>query len=115
MDKDKQVLQHIIEYCGYIEKTIERFGKDFQVFEADWDFKSSVSFNIQQIGELAKKLSDQFVQETIDEIPWHDIAGMRDLFAHQYASMNLEEIWHTATMDIPELKRFCESYLLNSQ
>jgi len=111
MAKNKQVLKHIVEYCGNIEKTIERFGRDFLIFEEDWDYKSSISFNIQQIGELAKKLSDSFVKETEDVIPWHDIAGMRDLFAHQYASMNLEEIWHTATTDIPELKEFCESIL----
>ena len=111
MDKDKQILQHIIEYCGYIESTIERFGNDFSVFEKDWDYKSSISFNIQQIGELAKKLSEQFVQKTENDIPWHDIAGMRDLFAHQYASMNLEEIWHTAIMDIPALKEFCKSVI----
>lgn len=109
-NKDKQILQHIHEYCCQIEKTILRFGNDFSVFKDDWDYKSSIAFNIQQIGELAKKLSPEFVEETKGSIPWHDIAGMRDLFAHQYANMDLDEIWHTAAEDIPALKSFCESH-----
>ena len=107
MDKDTQIIEHIFRYCIQIENTINRFGEDFEKFEYDWDYKSSIAFNIQQIGELAKKLSDTFKAGN-KLIPWKDIAGMRDLFAHQYASMNVKEIWQTATEDIPELKKYCE-------
>lgn len=114
MDKDLNVLKRIIEYCDRIENTMSRFGKDFTVFVNDWDYRSSIAFNIQQIGELAKKLSKEFVDNTNDSIPWHDISGMRDLFAHQYDYMDLDEIWHTANQDIPELKEFCENIVSNN-
>ncbi len=113
MDKDIQIIQHIENYCHRIEETINRFGLDFDIFESDWDYKSSIAFNLQQIGELAKKLSDTFRENNAD-IPWKDISGMRDLFAHQYASMNLEEIWTTATIDIPILMSFCGQHLHNN-
>lgn len=110
-DKDKQILEHIVDYCGQIEKTICRFGDSFSVFEGDWDYKSSVSFNIQQIGELAKRLSEEYIEETRTDIPWKEIKDIRDLFAHQYASMNVEEIWNTAKNDIPHLAEFCQKQL----
>ena len=110
MDKDIQILQHILKYCCQIEETINRFGQTFEAFETDSDYQSSISFSILQIGELTKRISNDFRQE-YKQIPWKDISGMRDLFAHQYASMNINEIWHTANEDIPALKKFCQELL----
>ena len=31
-NRDAQILAHILEYCNRIEKTLSRFGKEFDVF-----------------------------------------------------------------------------------
>ncbi len=36
-------------------------------------------------------------------IPWSDIAGMRDILAHQYDKVNLNTLWSVIQDDIPEL------------
>jgi uncharacterized protein with HEPN domain len=64
-----------------------------------------------QIGEISIKLSDEFKEETSSEIPWRNVANMRNLFGHDYGSMDKSIIWKTATENIPELQAFLETEL----
>ena len=105
--KDRKMLQQIIRYCEKIEATIQRFGADFESFACDPDYVDSVSMNILQIGELAGSLSSEYVESTKASVDWRAIKGMRNIFAHDYGSMDMERTWYTATSDVPELKAFC--------
>ena len=40
-----------------------------------------------QIGELSKRMSEDF-KSTHTELPWSEMRGMRNLFAHEYESVN---------------------------
>ena len=115
LNRDKSILEHIVVYTVKIENSIRRFGNGFRVFLEDADFRDAVSMNILQIGELAKKLSDDYIQKTSHEMNWKAIKGMRDFFAHDYGSMDVERIWETAVNDIPALKEFCEDQIRNYQ
>lgn len=108
---DLQRIEHIKDYCVEIEKTINRYGRSFDIFAADMDYQKSVSFSILQIGELSGKLSEAFRNETAADVPWTAIRGMRNFFAHNYGSMSREVIWKTANEDIPALLAFCERIL----
>lgn len=105
--KDLQILKHIVDYCEKIEATVVRFGNDFEIFAHDSDYLDSVSMNLLQIGELSGKLSDEYSKETRAQIDWRAIKAMRNLFAHNYGSMDIEEIWNTVVYDIPGLKAYC--------
>lgn len=106
-NRDKSILTHIAEYCEKIQKSLERFGSDFETFQSDPDLRDSVSMNLLQIGELSKKLSDDFLTATRAEMNWRAIIGMRNLFAHDYGTMDIERIWETAVTDIPNLLNYC--------
>ena len=108
---DSQRLAHIRDYCNEIGKTIERYGKNFTVFDADSDYQRSISFSIMQIGELSAGLSEEFRRQTSDRIQWGPMKGMRNLVAHHYGSMSRDIIWETAVTDIPVLKKFCDEQL----
>lgn len=108
---DLQRLEHIRDYCDEIRKTIERYGKSFEIFDADADYQRSVSFCILQIGELSGKLSEEYRRETAKQIQWGPIKGMRNLVAHSYGSMSRDIIWETAIHDIPVLRDFCDEQL----
>ena len=108
---DIQRIEHIKHYCEDITKSIERFGNDFETFRTDKDFYNSVSMGIMQIGELSSRLSDGFKQETKAQIPWGLVRSMRNMFAHDYYSMDKDTVWETATNDILTLLHFCDSII----
>jgi len=49
-------------------------------------------------------LSRDFL-EKYPQVPWSDIAGMRDRLIHHYFGVNLKDVWYTVKVDIPALKK----------
>ena len=111
VNPDIQRIQHIREHCDRIAQTVNRYGHDFNVFVSDGDYFDSVSMKILQIGELAGALSEEFREKTKSKMQWGAIRGMRNLFAHAYASMDKKVIWEVAVQDIPGLMQFCDSII----
>lgn len=101
------LLQGILTHCERIENTIERFGKDENLFERDNDYHDSVVFNVLQIGELAGKLPSDYVKETENEMNWNSIYAMRNIIVHAYGTVDLKLIWKVANYDVPVLKEYC--------
>ena len=58
-----------------------------------------------QIGELAKNLTDDVLQLDAS-VPWKEIKGMRDYFAHEYHEMDADIIWNTI-VEIPSFQKQC--------
>ena len=114
MDRvDYERILHIKRYCEDIAGTIIRFGETFDLFSKDIDYYNSLSMSIMQIGELSVSLSDEFKDSTRTQVPWGLIKGMRNHFAHGYATMEKNDIWETATKDIPNLLHFCVRVIEN--
>ena len=108
MDRgDLERIKYMKRYCEDITATIKRFGNSHDIFVRDIDFCNSISMSIMQIGELSAGLSEEFRDSTRMQMPWGLIKGMRNRFAHVYATMEKDDIWETATKDIPNMLRFC--------
>lgn len=54
------------------------------------------------IGEAARHMSEALVSKNPD-VPWKRIIGMRHKLVHDYFETDLEVVWTTATVHIPEL------------
>ena len=108
--RDADIIRHMLRYCGEIDAALAAFGNSEEAFMENPVFRNAVSMPVQQIGELAKHLSDAFIDEH-SQIPWRQIKGMRDWFAHQYLHMDAAVIWTVAKEDLPPLRAFCESWL----
>ncbi len=106
--RDQDLILHIQRYCKEIDEAVQHFGDVESVFMSDAVYRNAVSMPVQQIGELCKHLSNDFI-ESYPEIPWSQIKGMRTWFAHQYLNMDKEIIWDVLHNGIPELKAFCDS------
>lgn len=111
-NRDFTILKHMLKYCDEISKTVERFGRKLDDFKNDNDYKDSLSMKIFQIGELANHLTDEYLEETKNEMNWNAIRGMRNRFAHGYGKMDLSKIFYTAIEDIPVIKEFLEKQLI---
>lgn len=106
--KDKGRLLQIINHCERINNKIHNIDKKF--FSNDIDTKEIVCFNIFQIGELAKGLSDEFIDK-YNKIPWKQIKGMRDRIGHGYDTIEFDVVWYTAKDNINELLEYCKEIL----
>jgi uncharacterized protein with HEPN domain len=72
--------------------TIERFLTDTLTQDA-------VVRRLMIIGEAAKKI-DQSTRQSLPQIPFDDIARMRDTITHAYWRTNLQVVGETATKDL---------------
>jgi uncharacterized protein with HEPN domain len=74
---------------------------------SDFLYKNSLAMDVLQIGELVKNLTVDFKQ-THKDMPWGDIAGMRDIAAHGYGDFDFDVLWETVNEDIELLKSYCQ-------
>jgi uncharacterized protein with HEPN domain len=110
VNKNISIVEHILKYCQEISIMVKRFGDTFDEFNGDFAYKHACSMCILQIGELTAHLTDDFKQ-AYDDIPWRSIKAMRNVAAHAYGNMSIENTWATVSQDIPVLLSQCASIL----
>lgn len=82
MKKDNLVyLKHIMDSILHIEEYTK--GVEHKNFLKNNLVQSGVIREIEIIGEASKRLTHEF-KEKHQEIPWKQIAGMRDKLVHDY-------------------------------
>lgn len=79
-------------------------GMSYEQFADDDKTVFAVVRAIEIVGEAVKHIPQDFRREFTD-IPWRDMAGMRDVLIHEYFGIDLETVWKTVKEDIPKLKR----------
>ncbi len=79
-------------------------------FINDEKLKRAVSMTVINIGELVKNITEDTRKEYSD-IPWRAIAGMRDIAAHKYQTLRMEDVYNTVCIDFPTLKEQFEKLL----
>lgn len=110
VNRDKNVLDHIEQYCDQIGETVALFGSDYNVFSSNNTYRNACCMCLLQIGELTNVLSDDF-KDTHPDIPWKQIKGFRNIVAHAYGTIEAPIVWDIVTTDIPELKDYCRKCL----
>ena len=94
-------VEDILEAIARIERYVE--GLTFEQFQADQKTVDAVIRNLEVIGEAVRYLSTD-LQSLPDDVPWIDIAGMRNILIHEYFGVDLNIIWQTLTQDLPALR-----------
>jgi len=110
MRSDAELIRSILYYCGEIQNNITDVGNDIEDFIDSRMCQHACSFCIEQIGRNVKDLSKELT-DRYNEVPWSEIAGMRDIIAHRYHRIIIDRIWATITENIPVLKESCEKIL----
>lgn len=109
--RNKGRLQNIIDYSNNVTMLIE--GYSFDDFMADKRTYYSVMKNVEIVGEAAYMLSKDFKNEH-PMTPWKIVQGMRHVLVHDYANIDIKELYNTAVNDIPLLKQQAEKYLADT-
>lgn len=109
-ERTKKVLQAIIKHCNVINETKDFFGNNYEVFEKNSIYQNAILTPVTQIGELVKRLPMDF-RIKYNEIPWKNIAGMRDIVVHNYETVDKAILWGVADVEIDKIKEFCKKIL----
>jgi uncharacterized protein with HEPN domain len=94
MKDDSIYIDHILNSINRIIDYIS--GKDREAFESDQLTQDAVVRQLEVIGEATKRVSNELSLKNPD-IPWSDMAGMRDVLIHDYIDVDLGVVWKTAS------------------
>lgn len=72
-------------------------------FYKDEKLQDAVVRRLEIVGEAAKHVP-QPIRDKYSDIPWRQIAGMRDVLIHEYGSVDIDRLWQAAVKDCPVLK-----------
>ncbi len=101
-------LQDILDAVAAIEQFTT--GIELESFSQNLEKVFAVSRAIEIIGEAVKQIPDS-VRSQYPDIPWRDMAGMRDKLIHDYFNTDVEIIWKAVQEDVPQLKMMISQVL----
>ena len=90
----EDILDSMKKARGFVE------GMDYETFVKDEKTNFAVVRAIETIGEATKYVPDK-VRARFPEVPWHDMAKMRDKVIHVYFGVDLQIVWDTVMEDVP--------------
>lgn len=65
------------------------------------------------IGELIKSISEE-TRLIYKHIPWKAIAGFRDITAHKYQTLHMEDVYNTMKNELKEIEMLLKEILKES-
>jgi uncharacterized protein with HEPN domain len=95
-------LRHILDAINIVEEYLQ--GVSESQFNNTRLLQDGVIRQIEIVGEAVRHISKD-IRRTYPEIPWQDVAGMRDKLIHDYFGVDIEKVWLTAQEDLPALKQ----------
>jgi len=78
--------------------------------EDDTLLHDALLFQFVVIGEAVKNLAPE-TRNAEPEIPWTDVAGLRDLIAHEYFRIEIDRVLAIVERDLPPLERAIDRLL----
>jgi uncharacterized protein with HEPN domain len=92
--------------------SIERFvaGMDLEGFKADDKTASAVVRKFEIIAEAAKHIPDE-IRQKYPNIPWKEMAGMRDKLTHFYFGIDYALVWTAIKERLPQIRPEIERIL----
>ncbi|MBU1122517.1 MAG: DUF86 domain-containing protein [Candidatus Omnitrophica bacterium] len=103
MKRDIRVyIEDILEAITKIEEYMKGLIRDDDFYNNS-QIQDAVIRRLEIIGEAVKNIPHEF-RECYPDIPWKQIAGMRDILTHEYFGVNLKRTLKVVKEDMVDLK-----------
>lgn len=99
-ESDRTHVQDMVEYVGRVSRYVEgldrgRLGEDTLVQDA-------LARALTVVSSAAGRVSDS-CRVAYPDIPWRELAALREIILHDDVEVDLDTLWSAATQDVPEL------------
>lgn len=101
-------LKDILVAIDSIEKFIA--GMDLKTFLADDKTTSAVMRKLEIIGEAVKQIPEE-IRQKHSQVPWKEMAGMRDKLIHFYFGVDYHLVWRAINERLPQVKQEIQKIL----
>lgn len=107
MTKDRSV--YILTIFDCIQR-IQRYthGLSLEAFLDDYKTQDAVIRNLEVLGQATKDFGIDDLAQTYPNTPWSQIAGMRNIIAHEYLGLDLTIVWEVIATQIQPLQEAIE-------
>jgi uncharacterized protein with HEPN domain len=101
-------VEDILESIVWIEKFTANM--DFEQFLADEKTRTAVVKKLEILGEATKNIPKS-VRDKSRNLPWADMARMRDKLSHEYFGVRYDIVWKVVKEKLPVVKPSIETLL----
>ena len=108
----RDYLQDILDAVNNIESFVD--GMTYEEFIKDRKTLNAVVRSIEIIGEASKNIPET-LKANCKELPWKQMAGMRDKLIHAYFGVDIETLWKAVKENIPPLKKAIQKMLKDQE
>lgn len=115
-DKNIAVLEKVLEEMTIAQSLMSGYNMDS--FLEDEMVKRAVCMTVINVGELIKNLDMDFRAANPD-VPWRDMAGFRDIAAHKYQTLRMEDVYVTVADEFAaiaeDIQKICDASSLAAE
>ena len=106
--RDRAILQKVLSEINIAQSMMG--GCSLEAVKENEMLMRAVGMTVINIGELVKNLSES-CRLSYTHIPWKEIAGFRDIAAHKYQTLRMDDVYETVVADFPALQKQIEDIL----
>ena len=106
--RDRILLEKVLSEIAVAQKMMD--GCSLETFMGSEMLMRATSMTVVNIGELVKNLTED-ARLANPQVPWKAIAGFRDIAAHKYQTLRMEDVYETVSADFPRLREQIQAIL----